>query len=129
MGQQFCAIDYGQSMAIVAEVSVARIPTLVGVARLVTTRSHRSAEYAVLVEDAWQSRGIGTLLTSYCLEICKRWGISEVIAETTVDNLRMQRILLNNGFALEKSDKNDLLYRRQVDSLNALSPSDSDKRG
>ena len=47
---------------------------LVGVGRLVADPDHETAEYAVLVTDAWQNRGLGGVLTDYCLEIAARLG-------------------------------------------------------
>jgi acetyltransferase len=118
MAQRFCAIDYQQSMAIVAEVVEGGVPKLVGVARLVADAEHRTAEYALLVDDAWQRRGLGTLLTHYCLEICRTWNIEEVIAETTADNSRMQRILTKEGFVLKQPVRNELLFQRHLGAPN-----------
>jgi len=60
-----------------------------------------NAEYAVFVADPWQNKGLGGILTDYCLEIAKSWGIRKVTAETTPDNIRMIRIFEKHGFKLE----------------------------
>jgi acetyltransferase len=114
MATRFCFVDYDRTMAIVAEiVDQSGNPQIIGVGRLVADADHRSAEYAVLVQDAWQHLGLGSLLTDYCLEICDTWGINRVVAETTSDNYRMQRLLHNRGFQKKNADEHELLFEKQ----------------
>ncbi|MBC7335766.1 MAG: GNAT family N-acetyltransferase, partial [Clostridia bacterium] len=83
MAARYCFIDYDREMAIVAEVEEDGQRKLIGVGRLVADANHEVAEYAVLVADRWHGRGLGGLLTDYCLEVAKRWGIKKVVAETS----------------------------------------------
>jgi acetyltransferase len=101
-------------MAIVAEVTHGGERRLVGVGRLVADAEHRNAEYAVLVADDWQGRGLGSQLTAYCLEICRTWGIDCVYAETTTDNERMQRILQRQRFHQKRTVHGDMLYELRL---------------
>jgi acetyltransferase len=110
MATRFCFVDYDRTMAIVAEIEDQYGRQLVGVGRLVADADHRNAEYAVLVADAWQSRGLGRMLTDYCLEICRTWSIDHVFAETTEDNKSMQRILQRYGFHIKQSTDGEVLY-------------------
>ena len=73
---------------------------LVGIGRLAAEPGRRAAEYAVLVQDRWQDRGLGGLLTDYCLEIAKRWGIRTITAITTTDNPRMIAVFEKRGFRI-----------------------------
>jgi acetyltransferase len=109
MASRFCFLDYDREMAIVAEVEVGDQRRIVGVGRLAADADHTNAEYAVLVCDAFQGKGLGTLLTNYCLEICNEWGISAVTAWVAADNRRMQSILRHRGFALQTSDEPNVL--------------------
>jgi acetyltransferase len=102
MATRFCFLDYDREIAIVAEVDEPR-RKLIGVGRLVSNADHTDAEYAVLVADAYQGQGLGSLLTDYCLEICQAWGISKVIAETGPDNHRMIAMFEHRGFKLDHS--------------------------
>jgi acetyltransferase len=95
---------------------------LIGVGRLVADPDHRNAEYAVLVSDVWQGRGLGSMLTDYCLEICSTWGINRVYAETTSDNARMQRILRRRVFVQTDAADNELLFQTQLDNRGDKSP-------
>jgi acetyltransferase len=87
-------------MAIIAEVENASGRVLVGVGRLVADSDHETAEYAILIGDRWQGLGLGLLLTGYCLEIAKTWGLIQVVATTEWTNSRMLATFRHFGFAL-----------------------------
>ena len=78
MASRFCFVDYDRELAIVAEKEEGAERRIIGVGRLVADPDHTEAEYAILVIDAWQGKGIGAMLTDYCLEICRRWNIRRV---------------------------------------------------
>ena len=56
---RYCYIDYDREIAMVAETGEGGQRRLVGVGRLVADPDHETVEYAVLVSDAWQNRGLG----------------------------------------------------------------------
>jgi acetyltransferase len=116
MATRFCFVDYDRTMAIVAEREVGGDRQLIGVARLVADADHSKAEYAVLIADDWQRRGLGNLLTDFCFEICATWGIDRVYAETTTDNLTMQSILRRHNFSLSKTSNGEMLYQAGLKS-------------
>jgi acetyltransferase len=98
MAARFCFVDYDRELAIVAEQSTPEGRRLLGVGRLVANVDHSRAEYAVLVIDAWQGRGLGSLLTDYCLAISQTWGVKYIQAETSRDNHRMVAMFQRRGF-------------------------------
>jgi acetyltransferase len=101
MASRFCFIDYDRELALCAEVVHEDESLLVAVARLVADPDHQAADYGVLVADDFQHRGLGLLLTKKCIEIGRRWGLSQVTGETTTDNIAMIRIFRSLGFQLE----------------------------
>jgi acetyltransferase len=119
MATRFCFVDYDRTMAIVAEVNIGGERQIVGVARLVADADHRDAEYAVLVVDDWQGRGLGTELTDFSFEICSTWGIDRVYAETTTQNHRMQNILRKHKFHQKRASDGEVLYEAILSSLAA----------
>ncbi|MFO0867683.1 MAG: bifunctional acetate--CoA ligase family protein/GNAT family N-acetyltransferase [Pirellulales bacterium] len=116
MATRFCFIDYDREIAIVAEQEAdgAGRRRILGVGRLIADADHRDAEFAVLVGDPWQSQGIGTLLTDYCLEICQRWGIRRVFAEAAPDNHRMLDLFRRCGFTLDTSRDPDAVFAERT---------------
>jgi len=123
MAARFCFIDYDREMAIVAELEEQGRRQLIGVGRLVANSDHTDAEYAILVADAFQDQGVGSLLTDYCLEICQAWGIDTVVAETSPENQRMLAIFKQRGFAFDRSGLPDaMLGRKELRRIDASTP-------
>lgn len=108
MASRYCFIDYDRELAIVAEVEEEGRRWLIGIGRLVADVDHQTAEYAVIVVDRWQGRGLGGLLTDYCLELAKRWGVKQVVAEIAKDNGRMLATFRNRGFEIRSPLEQDV---------------------
>jgi acetyltransferase len=83
------------------------------VGRLTSDPDRRTANFALLVVDDWQGRGLGGLLTDYCLELADRWGLHEVVAETEPDNARMLAILRRRGFELDARPADHVVFARR----------------
>ncbi len=113
MATRFCFIDYDREIAIVAEIQQDDVRRLIGVGRLVADADHTEAEYAVLVADAYQGAGLGSILTDYCLEICQGWGIKTVVAETAPDNHRMVQMFARRGFEIDRDVSDDVVLARR----------------
>jgi acetyltransferase len=101
---RYCFTDYDREIAMVAEREGGE-PRLVGVGRLVAEPEHEAAEYAVLVSDAWQNRGLGGVLTDTCEEIARGWGLKRMEAQTTADNARMLALFKKRGYTVEPDDE------------------------
>ena len=115
MATRYCFIDYDRELGIVAEVEEDGQRKLIGVGRLVADMNHEAAEYAVIVVDRWHGHGLGGLLTDYCLEVAKKWGVKRVVAETSKDNARMLATFRNRNFQLNDNQEQDVvLVSRQV---------------
>ena len=104
MATRYCFIDYDRELGDRGRGRrEGRRRKLIGVGRLVADPDHQKAEYAALVVDRWQGRGLSDLLTDYCLQIAREWGIRSVYAETTPDNSRMIAVLKQHGFTITRS--------------------------
>jgi len=100
VASRHCYIDYDRELAIVAETGAGADRKLVGVGRLIAEPGRPQAEYAVLVQDAWQDRGLGGVLTDHCTGIARQWGIRTLTAITTTDNPRMIAVFEKRGFRI-----------------------------
>jgi RimJ/RimL family protein N-acetyltransferase len=68
----------------------------IGLANLVPAGSG-TAEIALLVEDAWQGRGLGTALARNLIELARKEGITEIVAVSQVNNSALTRVLRRAG--------------------------------
>src|SRR5437867_3303909 len=83
----FANVDYRQRLAIVAEVDDGREPELVGVARYGPS-DEETADIGLVVADAWQGLGLGSLLLEEILHAGEQRGIHEFSAEVLTDSRR-----------------------------------------
>ena len=112
---RFCFIDYDRELAIVAEIEAEDgTKKLVGIGRLVADPARNRAEYATLVADPWQHRGLGDLLASYCLESAgpwgHAWGLRNVYAETAIENTKMIAVFKKQGFKLTRRPDDGIVF-------------------
>ena len=49
------------------------------------------------------------MLTDYCFEIAKKWGLKKIVAQTTSDNKRMISVFEKRGFAVEVDPRSSLV--------------------
>jgi acetyltransferase len=96
---RFCFVDYDRELAVVAEAEQGSDRKLLGVARLVADGAGR-AEFAVLVSDAWQGRGLGHVFMDYCLRNVDRTRVHEIYGITGRDNDRMIKVFKRHGFQM-----------------------------
>lgn len=100
-----CYIDYDRELAIVAETVEDGRRKLLGVGRLVADPGLANAEYAVLVGDPWQNRGLGGILTDFCERIAREWGAARIEAQTTSSNNRMVNLFVNRSWCQEPGEE------------------------
>jgi len=101
---RYCFIDYDREIAIVAEIEEGGQRKLIGVGRLVADMNHETADFGVLVVDPWHGHGLGGLLTNYCLDVAKQWGVEQVVAQTVKDNEQMLATLCHRGFEVAREE-------------------------
>ncbi|HWR54276.1 MAG TPA: bifunctional acetate--CoA ligase family protein/GNAT family N-acetyltransferase [Bryobacteraceae bacterium] len=96
---RICFIDYDREVALVAIHDGA----IVGVARLKKTHGSSEAEFAVIISDDFQGKGLGTELVRRLIDFAREEGISKVTADILPDNLVMQRICDQLGFRAKRA--------------------------
>jgi acetyltransferase len=91
-----CFIDYDRQMALVAE----NQGKILGVSRLVRSPLANDGEVAVIISDAWHSRGLGSQLTERLVEFARDEKVARLNASVLYENRPMLRILEKLGFKL-----------------------------
>lgn len=92
-------VDYDRRMAIVG---LGPGGNLIGVARYIYDERAQEAEIAIVIEDPWQGRGLGTLLLGELVGYAKARGIRRFRAYVLADNLRMFKLIGRVATILER---------------------------
>src|SRR5467141_1262283 len=114
----FANVDYQRRMAIVAEVDDRQEPELVGVARYGPSEEG-TADIGLVVADAWQGLGLGTLLLEEILHAGEQRGIHEFSADVLTENLRALRLLARHTVITRRtvaSGVTSVVFSRRADS-------------
>ena len=114
LAAQFCSADGTRGISVVAEMTNEEQHAIIGVGQLLADPNHTMAEYAVLVADPWQGKGLGSELTDFCLKIAKRWGIKKVVGEFSPSNVRIIRILQSRQFQLHRDLQEQIVFAEKT---------------
>jgi acetyltransferase len=82
-------IDYDREMAIVAEVRQDKQKRLIGIGNLIIDTSGTAGEFAIIVHDAFQGRGLATKLLDVLVGIATERGLHEFYGFVEPTNHRM----------------------------------------
>ena len=96
-------VDYERRMAIVAERDTSRGVEVIAVARYDVTDPSDTAEIALLVEDAFQGQGLGTILLHAIMDAGEAHGIRTFRVDVLSDNRPMLRLLTRETEILARS--------------------------
>jgi acetyltransferase len=100
LAKQLCFGDRDTQLAVVGETEIEGMERVIGVAQLLSDNRRDVAEFAVLVADPWQGRGLGSHFADFSLVLAEAWGISRLVAEFLPDNVRLIRIVESRSFQL-----------------------------
>jgi ribosomal protein S18 acetylase RimI-like enzyme len=93
----FLNIDFKTHVALVALAEEASRKVIVGGGRYIVFEPGR-AEMAFVVVDAWQGRGIGSILMRHLVKIANGAGLRELTAEVLPENAAMLKVFGKFGF-------------------------------
>lgn len=78
----------------------------IAVARCIDLDDHGrfsgDAEFAIVIADAWQARGLGTRLMTRLIEAARAHGVRRLVGYTLSDNTGMLRLARSLGFELSR---------------------------
>ena len=93
-------IDYDREMAFVALAEEDGAQTEVGVCRYATSPDGESCEFAIVVADRWQGKGLARRLMGVLIETAASRGLKYMNGDFLAENSRMLAFVQSLGFAL-----------------------------
>ena len=99
---RLCFVDYDREIALVAVLHdpKTRKPAIVGVGRLCREHGRPAAEFAVVVSDAWQRRGLGTRLLQRLVDVGRAERLTRISGVILAENGGMRRACERVGFRI-----------------------------
>jgi acetyltransferase len=99
--RRHCAIDHSREFALVAEWKNATgAHQILGVARLFKEPARDEAEFAILITDSWQGKGLGTHLLRLLVRVGRESHLRRIIGRILADNTAMLCVSRKLGFSL-----------------------------
>lgn len=78
---------------------------IIGVCRIMRKHGSVKGEIAVVVGDAWQEKGIGTLLLERSIQIARELGMRTLWGLTSCENTRVIEMAEKYGFRLKEASE------------------------
>jgi acetyltransferase len=117
MVERFTNLDYAREMALVAITRESEGDLQVGVARYSIVDEGRGCEFAVVVSDKWQGKGIARLLMLKLMDIARNRGLEVMEGQVLTNNFRMLELMTSLNFQIS-NDPTDPGIKLVVARLN-----------
>ncbi|MDP4590240.1 MAG: GNAT family N-acetyltransferase, partial [Burkholderiaceae bacterium] len=119
---RYTLIDYHRELALIATVMQTddqgqTQELIVGLAHYLRNRDGRTAEYALVVSDDWQGKGLGRQLMNRLIDAARDQGL-EIIEGLVIANNRPMRNLMQTWGMVDDVDEEDPSMRRIWLTLN-----------
>lgn len=101
---RFTQIDYDREMAFIATYSENDKEIGIGVARYSMNADMKSCEFALVIADGWQHKGIGSILMTSLVRAAKARGLKEMIGVVLSNNVNMLKLANHAGFVTSNTD-------------------------
>ena len=102
---RFCNIDYDREMAFIAETREGDRKIEIGVSRLILEPNKKRGEFAVVVADKYQAKGLGIKLVDMLIEVAKEKGVESIYGIIMAENLKMIRLCEKLGFTTKREQE------------------------
>jgi acetyltransferase len=98
---RFTQIDYDRDLALAALAPTPEGEEFIGVVRYVREADLRRAEFAIVIRDDWQGKGLGSLLMQRLEEAAHSAGIGEIAGRVLSANRSMLALMRSRGYRLD----------------------------
>ena len=108
---RFTQIDYEREMAFVAVLEEGGRETEIAVARYVTNPDGETCEFAIVVADSWQHKGLGRRMLELLIEVARSRGLKAMVGHILAANQPMLALCGKLGFQI-KDHPEDMTLKR-----------------
>jgi acetyltransferase len=108
---RFTQIDYHNEMALIAVTMTDAGEEQIGVARYTTNLDKTSCEFALVVSDQWQSRGIAHHLMRNLMDVARDRNLERIQGQVLSKNSRMLDLMTSLNFSIS-NDPDDTAVKR-----------------
>jgi acetyltransferase len=98
---RLCHLDYDRELALVAIDERRKSPQIAGVSRYYLRPETGDAEFALVVGDSWQRRGLGTHLMQRLIAIARERGVKRLVGWILPENVEMLQLVKRLGFQVK----------------------------
>jgi acetyltransferase len=88
---------------------------LIGVARYVLEAEGRACEFALVIADAWQGRGIGKHMMLKLISVARSRGVPQIYGEILSTNHGMLEMMRKLGFRLQRNAGDATIMRATLE--------------
>ncbi len=106
---RLCHLDYDREMALAAVLPGEAGPMIVGVSRYYLHPETGAAEFALVVGDAHQRKGLGRHLLARLIEIARERGVKKLVGQVLRENTPMLNLTASLGFTPPVTVDNDVV--------------------
>lgn len=109
---RLCHLDYDRAIALTALVREHGKDRLCGVSRFFLDPESREAEFAVIVSDPWQGKGLGWHLMQRLIVVARDKGVKALYGDVLRENANMLQLVEQLGFSQHESDDPNVVQVR-----------------
>jgi acetyltransferase len=120
---RYTQIDYDREMAFVAIDASGEHEEIRGISRYTRNPDGTSAEFGVIVEDAWQGRGLGHLLMQALEDTARARGLAQLIGLVLRENDEMGLLMQRRGYGPHRDEEDPGVMRYIKPLIDAPPPS------
>ena len=119
--ERLTKVDYARDMALAATLMMEDREVLIGVARYMLEADGKACEFALVIDDAWQRRGIGRRMMAKLIAVARGRGLDHIYGDVLSTNHHMLDFCRSLGFVLGRNPDDPTVTRATL-ALAASSP-------
>ena len=100
--ERLTTVDFSRDMALAAALMLDGGEVLIGVARYVRQADERGCEFALVIADKWQGRGIGRRMLEKLVAVARNRGLEQIYGDVLSTNQHMLDMCRKLGFTLSR---------------------------